>query len=54
MSREDVISGSLVFLGFGRAKSKSSGTLDERIGSLAAKRQLQVVDGVVTTAGVSA
>jgi len=38
-------------LGFGRATSKISAALEDRIGSLAAEGRLQVVGGVVTTAG---
>ncbi|MFS7197528.1 DUF3320 domain-containing protein [Rahnella inusitata] len=53
MSREDAISGALRLLGFGRATSKISRLLEERIDSLATKRNLQVVNGVVTTTDVS-
>lgn len=50
MSLEDAISGALGLLGFGRATSKIAGTLEERVGALAAKGRLQVVDGVITIA----
>lgn len=49
MSREDAISGALGLLGCGRATSKISSVLEERIGSLTAKGRLQLVDEVITT-----
>ena len=49
MSREDAISGALGLLGFGRATSKISSVLEERISSLTAEGRLQLVDGVITT-----
>lgn len=52
MSYEGAISGAVGLLGFGRATSKISAALEDRIGSLAAEGRLQVVGGVVTTAGV--
>lgn len=51
MSCEDAISGAVGLLGFGRATSKISAALEARIGSLAAEGRLQVVGGIVTTAG---
>ena len=51
MSCEDAISGAVGLLGFGRATSKISAALEDRIDSLAAEGRLQVVGGVVTTAG---
>ena len=50
MSREEVISGALALLGFGRATAKIAGMLDERIVALANEGRLRMVDGVVTPA----
>ncbi len=47
MTREDAISGALGLLGFGRATSRVSVSLEERIDSLVTEGRLQVVDGVV-------
>lgn len=49
MSREDAISGALSLLGFGRATSKISSVLEERIGCLTTEGRLQIVDEVITT-----
>jgi very-short-patch-repair endonuclease/DNA polymerase III delta prime subunit len=48
MSREDTISGALALLGFGRATSKITGMLDERIVTLADNGRLRLVDDVIT------
>lgn len=47
MTREDAISGALGLLGFGRATSRVSVTLEERIDSLVAEGRLQAVDGII-------
>ena len=49
MSREDAISGALSLLGFGRATSKISSVLEERIGCLTTEGRLQLIDDVITT-----
>ena len=49
MSREDAISGALGLLGFGRATSKISSVLEERIGCLTTEGRLQLIDDVITT-----
>ncbi|MNE92034.1 hypothetical protein D3C80_1897150 [compost metagenome] len=48
MNREDVISGALALLGFGRATAKIAGVIDERIVVLVNSGRLRMVDGVVT------
>lgn len=48
MSREDVTSGALALLGFGRATAKIAGVIDERIVVLVNSGRLRMVDGVVT------
>jgi hypothetical protein len=48
MSREEVISGALALLGFGRATVKIAGMIDERIAVLVNNGRLRMVDGVVT------
>ncbi|MBX8492510.1 hypothetical protein K5D42_21820 [Pseudomonas cichorii] len=48
MNREEVISGALTLLGFGRATTKNTGVFDERIVILVNNGCLRMVDGVVT------
>lgn len=48
MSREEVISGALALLGFGRATAKIAGMIDERIVVLVNNGSLRMVDGLVT------
>lgn len=53
MSREEVISGALALLGFGRATAKISGMIDERIVVLVNSGSLRMVDGLVTPESLS-
>jgi ribosomal protein L21E len=48
MNREEVISGALALLGFGRATAKITGMFDERIVVLVNNGCLRMADGVVT------
>jgi len=48
MSRDEVISGALALLGFGRATAKITGMVDERIVVLVNSGRLRMVDGLIT------